>query len=109
MKVLPDPSDRRKSPRYALSEIVEIYIVGSGGGYLGCGVLRDLSDTGAGVHMDTAVTPGTVVDLSNEKGSVRAICRHNSPAFTGYVVGFEFTDGPSPRTVAAWSPLPATW
>jgi hypothetical protein len=104
---LAKPEDRRRRPRYAVSEIVEVYVVGAGGGYLGCGVLKDVSEGGVGVHMDAPVTPNTAVEITNHRGSIRAVARHNKPAFSGYVIGFEFVDGPD--LVNVWSPLPATW
>lgn len=101
--------ERRRRQRYAVSDIVEIYLLGNGGGYVGCGVLKDVSEGGVGVHMETPITPNSLVELTNSRGSIRAIARHNNPGFSGYVIGFEFVDGTDSMTVNEWSPLPATW
>jgi hypothetical protein len=109
MTLIPDHSDRRRKPRYALTETIEVYVAGSGGRFIGCGVLRDISETGAGIHMEVAVAPATVVELTNSKGSMRAVCRHTDRAWSGYVVGFEFLDSSDLQNAWTWSPLPATW
>jgi hypothetical protein len=105
----PSPSERRKKIRYAVTDIVEIYVVGAEGRFLGFGVLRDISESGAGIALGVSIAPGTLVDLTNEKGTLRALCRHTTLSSSGYMSGFEFVDGPNPSAVQAWSPLPATW
>ncbi|MGH9632211.1 MAG: PilZ domain-containing protein, partial [Bryobacteraceae bacterium] len=90
--MIPVP-ERRNRPRYSVSEVVEVYVAGADGRFIGCGVLRDICDTGAGIHIDVPIAPGTVVELCNEKGSLRAVCRHTKYAYVMYVSGFEFLDG----------------
>jgi hypothetical protein len=109
MTQVPDRSDRRKKPRYAVTEIIEVYVAGAAGRFIGCGVLRDVSETGAGLHMEVPVAPETIVELTNSKGSMRAVCRHTDPAWSGYIVGFEFLDSSDLHNAWTWSPLPATW
>lgn len=109
MGFLPNIKERRRSPRYTLTEIVEVYVSGFHGRFLGCGVLHDISETGAGIHMDVSVAPLTEVELTNEKGTIKAICRTARPAYTGYIMGFEFKEGTELRSGNDWSPFPATW
>ena len=109
MTPLPRRSDRRRTPRYALTEIVEVYVAGIDGRFIGCGVLRNISETGAGIHMEVPVIPSTVVELTNSKGSMKAICRRTDPACSGYISGFEFLETADRQSARAWSPLPAIW
>jgi hypothetical protein len=109
MTLVPDRSDRRRKPRYAVTEIIEVYVAGVRGRFIGCGVLKDISETGAGIHMEVPVAPATVVELTNSKGSMKAVCRHTDPAYQGYIVGFEFLDSSDLQNAWTWSPLPATW
>ena len=109
MTLVPDRSDRRRKPRYAVTEIIEVYVAGVRGRFIGCGVLRDISETGAGIHMEVPVAPATIVELTNSKGSMKAVCRHTDPAYQGYIVGFEFLDSSDLQNAWTWSPLPATW
>jgi hypothetical protein len=88
---------------------VEVYVAGVNGRFIGLGVLRDISESGAGVHMEVPVDPGTVVELSNNKGTMKAVCRHTDAAYPGYIVGFEFLDSFDTSSAWTWSPLPATW
>lgn len=109
MALFPIRTERRRSPRYTLAEVVEVYISGTGGEFLGCGVLHDISAIGAGIHLDVSVEPLTEVLVTNEKGTMRGICRSVRSAYTGYIVGIEFTDGGDLSNGCDWSPLPATW
>jgi hypothetical protein len=58
--------------------------------------------------MEVFIAPQTVVDLSSEKGSVRAICRHSRPAPSGYVIGLEFLENRE-NSALPWTVLPAAW
>jgi hypothetical protein len=92
-----------------VTEIVEVYVAGVEGRFIGCGVAHDVSETGIGIHMEVTVARGTVVELTNNKGAIKAVCRHCGPAYSGYIAGFEFLDGSELPNAWTWSPLPATW
>jgi hypothetical protein len=92
-----------------VTEIVEVYVAGVKGRFIGLGVLRDISETGAGVHMEVPVEPGTTVELTNSKGTMNAVCRHTDAAYPGYIVGFAFLGSSESSNAWTWSPLPATW
>jgi hypothetical protein len=103
-----NPAERRKKIRYSVTDIIEIYVAVEGR-FVGFGVLGDISESGVAVALAVSIAPGTLVDLTNEKGTLRALCRHTMFSPPGYVSGFEFTGDPAPSAVHAWSPLPATW
>lgn len=105
----PSEWDRRRKPRYAVTDIVEVYVAGADGRFVGCAVLRDVSQFGVGVHMEVPLTPGMHFHLTNEKGTISIVCRHVKPSDSGYVMGLEFIDCPDLHVVSAWlSPL-AVW
>ena len=104
-----DWSEKRRYTRYAVTDTVEIYVAGIEGRFIGFGTLHDLSETGAGIALDVSIAPGTVVELTNGKATLSAVCRHTNCSQTGYVSGFEFINGSQAIAVHNWSPLPATW
>jgi hypothetical protein len=59
--------------------------------------------------MNVRVLAGETVELINSRGKMVAVCRHSSSAYSGYVMGFEFTDDSEMNSGRDWSPLPATW
>jgi hypothetical protein len=102
-------AERRRQPRYKLTDVIEVYVAGRDGRFLGWGTLRDISEAGACIHMDDAVAVGQVVDLINSRGRMVAVCRHVNPGYTGFVMGFKFLENSDLHDGCEWSPLPATW
>lgn len=72
-------------------------------------MLKDISESGACIHMDNPVSDAEVVELISSRGKMIAICRHVNPGYTGFVMGFEFLDDSELADGCDWSPLPATW
>lgn len=80
--------ERRRSPRYLCSHLVEVRTQD-----LGPAVLEDLSREGAGIAVETPVTPGAELELITPGLRTRAQVRYCLPRETDYRVGVEFLNG----------------
>jgi hypothetical protein len=102
--------ERRREPRCAVNENVDVYVVnGRSRQLLGPAVMRDISISGACIHMEARLPSGTEVRLVSSKRDFLATVRHIGVAYSGYLIGLEFTTPCKNNAKENWSPLAATW
>ena len=87
--------ERRRSPRYLCSHIVEI----SHGGRTAAGLLEDLSAEGAAVAVEAAVEASDLVEFRATGLRGRARVRYCRRRENDFVIGLEFANG------CRWQPL----
>lgn len=100
-------SERRRFPRFEISEPTEVF-GGDGCGGPWRGLIRDISSGGACIAVERELAVGGQVRFACSAGSLTAVVRHCSPSAQGYLIGVEFgtpvtLDAEMERT------LPALW
>ncbi|HYM11054.1 MAG TPA: PilZ domain-containing protein [Bryobacterales bacterium] len=80
--------ERRRSPRYLCSHLVEVAY----GGRTMPALLEDLSLEGAAVSMEAPIEPGETVELVAPGLRARAQVRYCRPRETDFQLGLEFAE-----------------
>jgi hypothetical protein len=91
--------ERRRSPRYLCSHLVEVAY----GGRTTPALLEDLSIEGAAVSMDAPLEPGERIELVAPGRRARAQVRYCRQRETDFQLGLEFADECRWRP-AEWQP-----
>ena len=91
--------ERRRSPRYLCSHLVEIRCSnGQAAAYVVAALLEDLSREGAAIAVEAPIEAGTILELITPGLQVRAEVRYCRPRERDFHLGLEFADG------SRWNP-----